>query len=294
MGQGKQPDARARGKGHVFMMAVLSRAGALAAFASMAFSAAGAAPLPACAGAIEAAGVQAIRVEKNGALILTDGRAIHLEGILFPAGARDHAPDYFAGQALNEMSTLTHGRGVTLAVMPPKEDRYGRLRAQIFVPDDGDDDWLQAAMLKRGLARVALAPDRRECVAELRAVEAQARAQRYGIWSNPAYAIRNPGNLGRDTGTFQIVDGKVLTATLKDGRAYLDFGPDFKTDFTVTISADDMKAFHLAGVDPRDYAGKNVRVRGWVESLNGPEIEAAAPEDIEVLPDTALRPGVGQ
>ncbi|HUA62130.1 MAG TPA: hypothetical protein VML19_25460, partial [Verrucomicrobiae bacterium] len=134
------------------MKTVLPRAGALVLAALWAMPGADAAPLPACAGAIEADGVQAIRVEKNGALILTDGRAIHLEGILFPAGARDHAPDYFAGQALNEMSMLTHGRGVTLAVVPPKEDRYGRMRAQIFVPDAGDDYWLQEAMLKRGLA----------------------------------------------------------------------------------------------------------------------------------------------
>jgi micrococcal nuclease len=252
------------------------------------------APLPACAGAIEAAGIQTIRIEKNGALILADGRAVHAEGILLPAGARDHAPDYFAGQALNQMSALTHGRGVTLAVVPPKEDRYGRLRAQIVTADDDDDSWLQAAMLRRGLARVAIAPDRRECATEMEAVEAQARAARYGIWSNPAYAIRNPGNLARDTGTFQIVDGKVLTATLKDGRAYLDFGADFRTDFTVTIAPGDLKNFRTSGVDPRDYAGKNVRVRGWVESLNGPEIEVAVPQDIEVLPDTPLKPTMAQ
>jgi hypothetical protein len=273
----------------------LLRPGALALAVLVAVQApASGAPLPACAGAIEAAGIQIVRVEKNGALILADGRAVHAESILLPAGAHDHAPDYFAGQALNQMSTLTHGRGATLAAAPPKEDRYGRLRAQIFLPDADDDFWLQAAMLKRGLARVAIAPDRRECVAELEAFEAGARAARYGIWSNPAYAIRNPGNLGRDTGTFQIVDGRVLGATLKDGRAYLDFGPDFRTDFTVTISESDMKAFHARGIDPRDYAGKTVRIRGWVESLNGPEIEAAVPEDIQVLPDTALKPMVAQ
>jgi nuclease-like protein len=188
------------------------------------------------------------------------------------------------------MSTLTHARGVTLAVVPPKEDRYGRLRAQIFLDDQSDDAWLQAAMLKRGLARVEIAPDRRECARDLMAIEAQARAARYGIWSNPAYAVRTPGNLWRDGGTFQIVEGKVLTATLKDGRAYLDFGPNFRTDFTVTISPADMKAFKTAGVDPRDYAGKSVRVRGWVENHNGPEIAVAVPEDIEVIPETSLKP----
>ncbi|HTQ13902.1 MAG TPA: thermonuclease family protein [Rhizomicrobium sp.] len=240
-------------------------------------------PLPPCAGGIEAAGVEVSRVEKNGALILTDGRAIHVEGVLLPAGAADHAPDYFAGQALNTLSTLTHGRGVTLTATPPKEDRYGRLRAQVFAPDNAQDSWIQVAMLKRGLARVSIAPDRAQCAGELYAAEAQARAARYGIWSNPAYAVRAASAVGRaDMGTFQIVAGRVLTATLKDGRAFLDFGADWKTDFTVVISPADMAAFHARGIDPRDYAGKTVRVRGWLEWRDGPEIEAAVPEDIEV------------
>jgi hypothetical protein len=258
--------------------------GAIAALAlGCAVCLAHAAPLPACAGGIEAAGVQVMRVEKNGALVLVDGRAVHLEGVLLPAGAKDRAPDYFAGQALNELSTLTHGRGVTLTAVPPKEDRYGRVRAQVFAPDNNDDFWIQAALLKRGLARVSIAPDRTECASELYAAEAAARAARYGIWSHAAYAVRTPDTVGRDVGTFQLVEGKVLTATLKDGRAFLDFGPDWKTDFTIAISPDDMKAFHTTGVDPRDYAGKTVRVRGFVQRLDGPEIEVAVPEDIEVV-----------
>jgi hypothetical protein len=256
--------------------------------------AAQAAPLPACAGAIEAAGEQVMRVEKNGALILDDGRAIHVEALLLPAGAKDKAPDYFAGQALNEMSALTHGRGVTLAVNPPKEDRYGRLRAQVFTTDDMDDSWVEAAMLRRGLARVFIEPDRRECVRELYVIEAQARAAKNGIWSHPAYAVRTPQGLAHDGGTFQLVEGKVLTANVKDGRAFLDFGPNWRTDFTVTISPDDLKLFHASGVDPRDYAGKTVRVRGWIEQHNGPEMEVAVPEDIEVLPDVALKPAVAK
>ncbi|HEY2071804.1 MAG TPA: thermonuclease family protein [Rhizomicrobium sp.] len=263
----------------------------LAALFAVQLSAASAAPLPACAGGIEAAGIQSIRIEKNGDLILADGRAVHAEGLMLPAGSADHAPEYFVGAALNQLSVITHGRGATLAVIPPKEDRFGRLRAQIFLPDLSDDFWLQAAMLRRGLARVSIAPDRRECASELYTVEAQARAARNGIWSNPAYAIRRPdATLLRDVGTFQIVEGRVLTATLKDGRAYLDFGPDWKTDFTVAISPTDMRTFHTSGVDPRGYAGKNVRVRGYVQRLDGPEIEVAVPEDIEVLPDTQLKP----
>jgi micrococcal nuclease len=266
--------------------------GALALAAIFVASTAFASPLPSCAGAIEAAGVQVVRVEKNGALILDDGRAVHVEGLLLPAGGADKAPEFLVGQALNELSELSHDRGVTLAASIPKEDRYGRVRAQVFLPDNNDDPWLQVAMLRRGLARVSLAPDRHECASELYAAEAQGRAAKNGLWSFPAYAMRTPNTLAHDTGTFQVVEGKVLKATLKGGRAYLDFGLDWHTDFTVEISPDDMKNFEAAGVDPRTYEGKTVRVRGFVQQLDGPEIEAAMPEAIEVLPDAPLKPAI--
>ena len=216
-------------------------------------------------------------------LVLVDGRAVHLEGILLPQGAKDHAPDFLAEQALSTLSDLSRGRTVSLAVNVPKEDRYGRLRAQVEFPQDTDEPWLQIAMLRRGLARVDIAPDRRECGAALYAAEAEARRNKNGIWTQTAYAIRSPDQLVGATGTFQIVEGKVLTANMKSGRAYLDFGADWGRDFTATISPDDMPIFRDAGVDPRNYAGKTVRVRGFVDQMNGPEIELSSPDMVEVI-----------
>lgn len=246
--------------------------------------AAEAGPLPPCAAQIEIANVKIVRVEKNGAMILPDGRAVVPEGILLPGGAKDHAPNFLADQAIAQLSELAEHRTVIVSAEPPKEDRYGRLRGQIFFAEDNDEPWLQVAMLRRGLARVYIAPDRRECAKPLYTAEQEARAARRGIWDNSAYAIRTPDSLrNADTGTFQIVEGKVISADVKDGRAYLDFGSDWRKDFTVTISPDDMKIFRAVGIDPRTYAGMTVRVRGWVEQLNGPEIELPAPEDLEIV-----------
>ena len=44
-----------------------------------------------------------------------------------------------------------------------------------------------------------------------------------------------------------------------------------------------MKTFRAMGVDPLGYKGKLIRVRGMVQSLNGPEIEVANPKQIELL-----------
>ena len=45
---------------------------------------------PDCAGPTEISAATIVRVEKNGALILRDGRAAHLEGVRLPAGSIDH------------------------------------------------------------------------------------------------------------------------------------------------------------------------------------------------------------
>jgi micrococcal nuclease len=242
-----------------------------------------AAALPACAGPVEAKDLRVVRVEKNGDLVMEDGRAVRLEGLLLPAGSKDHAPGYLAEQAVAMVDDLARGRRVTLSVFVPKEDRYGRLRAQIFFSDANDEPWLQVALLKRGFARVSMSPDRHECAEELYAAEAVARAKRYGIWGSEFYAVRAPDNLDDAVGTFQIVEGRVASAAVKDGRGYIDFGDDWRHDFKVTISPEDMRRFRDAGVDPRNYTGYTLRVRGFVDRLGGPEIEVASPAGIEVL-----------
>jgi endonuclease YncB( thermonuclease family) len=235
-----------------------------------------AAPLPPCAGAVEISHAQLLRVEKNGSVIFADGRAAHLEGIRLPAGAADRAPQSLADQALAALVALARNGPLTLTSMPPKEDRYDRVRGQLFGPKR---EWIQQALLTRGLARVSIAPDRTECARELFAAETRARTARVGIWSAPAYAIRSPDSVAPDGGTFQIVEGRVLNASVKGGRGYLTFDGSF----TVTIAPDDLRNFRATGVDPRSYAGQTIRVRGIVQELNGPMIEAANPQAIEVV-----------
>ncbi|HTW36145.1 MAG TPA: thermonuclease family protein [Rhizomicrobium sp.] len=261
-------------------MRIVSTAIMLAMLAAVPACAAGLAP---CAGPVEAKNVHVIRVEKNGDLVLADGRAVRLEGLLLPAGSRDHAPDYLAGQAIAALGDLASNRDVTLAVFVPKEDRYGRLRAQVFFPQTKDEPWLQVAMLRRGFARVSIAPDRRECASELYAAEAYARKKRFGIWGTGFYDVLTPDQLDGTVGTFQIVEGKVLSTGIKNGRAFLDFGRDWRRDFKVTIAPDDMRRFRDTGVDPRTYEGLTIRVRGFVDEFGGPEIEVASPEAVEVV-----------
>jgi len=246
--------------------------------------------LPFCVPHRDTGSGKVVRVDSLGALVLADGRVVKLEGLRLP-GVGERAPEAFRHRVLTVLSALAR-TNVTIATCPPREDRYGRIRAQVLLSAP-KQIWLQEELLKRGLARVSIAPDRRECARALYAAEQSARMARAGIWGSPAYAIRSPTSIsGADLGTFQIVEGEVLNAAVRGGRAYLNFGRNWRTDFTVTISPQDMKSFTAAGIDPRSYAGKRVRVHGSIERMNGPEIEAAVPEAIEIV--SSASPGPAQ
>jgi hypothetical protein len=69
------------------------------------------------------------------------------------------------------------------------------------------------------------------------------------------------------------------------GRIYLNFGDDWRSDFTISIDRKDVPAFPAAGIDVKALAGKRVWVRGWIEWRSGPMIAATHPEQLELLPD---------
>ena len=229
-----------------------------------------AASLPVCANNILLSNVAVAKVQEGGTLVLADGHRLQLAGVLL-AGPKAEAA----------LSALATGKRIVAASQMPEVDRYGRVGAQIFLPGG---DWLQVAMLRQGLARAYFTPDEPDCANALYAAEQKASANRAGIWVDPAYAVRTPETVKwRDTGTFQIVEGKVVSADVRGARAYLDFGADWKTDFTATIPPDAMKLFSASNIDPSSYAGKTIRVRGWIDEYDGPEIEIAAPQDIELV-----------
>ena len=73
-----------------------------------------------------------------------------------------------------------------------------------------------------------------------------------------------------------------ITARVRN-RIYLNFGEDYKTDFTISIDRTAWSMFTESGLDPLSLEGKIVLVRGWIKDFNGPLIEVTHPEQIEIL-----------
>jgi hypothetical protein len=147
----------------------------------------------------------------------------------------------------------------------------------------GDGVWLQHALVAEGLARVHTRADMRRCAPSLLAAENAVRLAKRGLWAEPFYRVRKSGELEGDIATFQIVEGRVVAVAVRRNRVFVNFGPNYRTDFTVTISLADRRRLAKQGIDPAAWAGKTVRVRGWLSLLNGPEIELTHPEQIQIL-----------
>ena len=223
-----------------------------------------------------------VEVIDGGTVLLDDGETVRLAGLeALPLGDAASPDAQLATDARQALAALVHGRRVGLALGGVRRDRYGRLRAHLVRTDDGA--WIQGALLARGLARVHSLADERLAVDEMLTIERRARAARLGIWSQSRYRVRAASDAGAGLRSFQLVEGRVRAAALVRGRGYLNFGSNWREDFTVSIGPRERRRFEEAGIAVEDYEGRQVRVRGWIKSFNGPMIEATHPEQIEVL-----------
>ena len=182
---------------------------------------------------------------------------------------------------------LTKNRELQLYYGGKRRDRYDRALAQVFTLNaDGQRDlWIQEEMVRLGMARVYTWPDTYQDSAALYAAEREARSVSRGIWGHDYYAVRspNPNPLAQDVDSFQLVEGIITSTADIRGRVYLNFGADYKTDFTIAIAKKHRKRFEKSGLDLLALEGARVRVRGWIELANGPMIWLDHPERLEVL-----------
>ena len=216
-------------------------------------------------------------------LFLESGLKVRLSGMQAPklSLGREHISDWPLGhESKAALIKLALNKKVTLYYGGERRDRYGRALAQVF---DGDM-YLQEAMVRKGLARVYTWPDTFQDSARLLAAEQEARSAKRGMWGLETYAIRSPepNALAQDVDSFQIIEGIITSTAEVRGRVYLNFGADYKTDFTVVIDSDARKKF-AGAYDPMALEGAKVRVRGWIELKNGPSIWLTHPAPLELL-----------
>ncbi len=221
--------------------------------------------------------------------VLEDGRQVRVVGLQapkLPLGRKNFDTWPLADEAKLALSEMTLGRRVRLLYGGSREDRHGRILAHALVVDEPGAEaglWVQRALLTVGMARVYSFRDNRACLSPLITAERQARRAEIGIWGDPYYSVRSPQDTNDHLDTFQLVEGRVVDAAQVSSGVYLNFGRDWRRDFTIFVANRDLKRFDKAGVDLMTLDGARIRTRGWLDYRNGPMIEVTHPEQIEVL-----------
>jgi len=233
-----------------------------------------------------------VEINDGETLILDDGRAVRLVGVLSPKRARGGPVSEARTEMEKAVHDLTLGKKIALQLGERKRDRYGRLLAQVRLADEAGA-WVQGKLVSDGLSRVISSPDNRLCIPELLALEDEARKAQTGLWRTGFFAIRHADAedlLFRLVEGYEIVEGQVNNVTEIRGRTYINFGQNWRRDFTAFVPAESNRLFGGAGAAQdapafalADLGGRRIRVRGWIKNFNGPSITVTHPEQIEIL-----------
>lgn len=212
-------------------------------------------------------------------------RLVGIQAPKLPLGRKGFKKWPLAEAAKAGLESLVLGKSVRLAFGGARRDRHGRWLAHLFLDDS---TWVQQQMLGNGMARVYSFADNRTQLSSLYSAERKARKNGRGIWRNPFYAVRDGADekaLGLELGTFQLIEGRVRDAVRVKGTVYLNFGADWRRDFTARIRSGPRRLFKKAGLAPLSLKGARVRVRGWLDGQNGSLIDVTHPEQIEIGED---------
>ncbi|HMO29921.1 DNA-binding protein [Enterovirga sp.] len=159
-------------------------------------------------------------------------------------------------------------------------DRWGRRAARVLLAQDGTD--LAILLLREGLALVDTGEAPSLCRPALLAEEVQARGKREGVWAGILLPAGDAAAIADRAGSFAVVEGVVSSVGERARRTYLNFGPDFRRDFAVSIPRRNWEEMKRAGLSA-DLKGRRIRVRGLVEMRRAPAMEITSADMIERL-----------
>lgn len=213
--------------------------------------------------------VRAQAVTERGELVLSDGRMV------LPAGVS--LVDEAAAVAVIRTS-LEQGE-IRLAAFGRQADRWGRHRGHFAIRADGDVTPLVERLVAQGAALLdpqeiaATARDRQDiavtaaCADRLLSLEKEARRAGAGAWGGASALpldARNVALLQRFAGRFVIVEGKVVSVGERSAMTFLNFGPSWRRDFSVSIARKDWEDFAKQGLTAAGLTGRRVAVRGQI------------------------------
>lgn len=197
-------------------------------------------------------------------------------------------PSLYNDQALAWLKTHLLNQSIKLYVTSSDldaaaRDRMGNIFAHAVLDTNTAARWVQGDMVADGIAWADSSAANRTSLTELLAIEEDARSKLHGFWSNPGMRVRKADSIGGDRNQFMIITGTPVETANKKNVYFANFGTDWKTDFTISLTKENSRNFP-SGFNIESLKDKPLRIRGWVFEKNGPMIELTHPEQFEFLP----------
>ena len=212
---------------------------------------------------------------------LSDGQLLRYIGIDTPeTRVKKHGqfiwqPQPFAVEAKKYNQKLVENKSVRIELDITKNDKYSRLLGYCFV----GEIFINAKLLEEGLAVLYTIPPNVKYSQQLIAAQKKARDNKRGIWAS--YATIDAKDAAQFVNKACTVRGKVLSVRTSSKCTYLNFGADYKTDFTVVVFKQSYPSFAKKGIKHLSfYKDKTIKVTGRIKKYNGPEIIINGPEEI--------------
>jgi hypothetical protein len=130
------------------------------------------------------------------------------------------------------------GRPVAVVALAGAADRWNRMAGRIALLDEASPVDVAELLVDEGFAVVDVSERQGLCRPDLLGREERARARGLGLWANERHKPVPAEDLARLqalAGRFALVEGVVRSVGERRERTYLNFGPDWATDMTVSI-----------------------------------------------------------
>ena len=213
-------------------------------------------------------------------VLLKNGERVRYLGIDTP----EKNEPFFTG-ALKANRNLVEGKKVKLLVCQTRRrDDYGRTLAGLRL--DGRDVTLE--LLRLGLGRVF---EDRSCLSTEEMdryfqTAIDAAKSHLGIWKNAPETPIKPHRAASFLGKTGLVCGEVKNVHTGPSAVHINFGADWKTDFSATVFRTDEKRFRKAGFAPDEsLVGKKLFVFGHIHLRDGPNVVLSTPLQVKVTND---------
>lgn len=211
---------------------------------------------------------------------LADGRIIRLAGIAVPPAAAPDARLFLLRIAKNAAIRL-HPQGSS-------SDRYGRVLARLSASENGQDIWIEQALIGAGLALATLTPGENGCFSTLLASETEARRRRSGYWAVDGAMTIAPSrfdDVAAAAGRFAVYEGKILRVAVRDYAIFLDFGEDWRRALSIILPRRQRQEVEGVLGPMQELTGKTVQARGIVERGTALRLRLTHPTQIRVIKD---------